>query len=367
MLKLISYQQAAAKTLKREYQGGEAYQHHQQLLESYFQSHRIRNHSLKTIKQEKSFLSGWFESHGDGIRPLYIWEAMEFVIGRKRISNYGKALIDSDLSNKTIRSYLGKLKNYFTYVLEHPFVFRGETPHRIGELYNRIEQPVSEYDIPQHSYDGEQRGIPIDPEKIYSFLGLMKTKYLIAGKCQHIRARNYAMAVVATQSGLRSDELLNLEIKKDLFWESKKLQTRHAKGTKGSGKRSRITLFPSLARDTLKFYLNNHRPHIKDSNKTDYLFPSKSGRIMTYSGIQVALKEMIKIAQNNNIPIMNHMGWHNFRRIFATLFIERFPDKLPVLITLLGHMSPNTVHCYIRHSEAWMDRKVQDVLEYGGL
>jgi integrase len=50
------------------------------------------------------------------------------------------------------------------------------------------------------------------------------------------------------------------------------------------------------------------------------------------------------------------------RRIFATRFIEKFPHQLSVLISLLGHVTPNTVHCYIRHSEAWMDKKILDVL-----
>lgn len=36
---------------------------------------------------------------------------------------------------------------------------------------------------------------------------------------------------------------------------------------------------------------------------------------------------------------------------------------MDVLISLLGHSSLNTVHRYIRHSEAWMDKQMQSVIE----
>ena len=72
---------------------------------------------------------------------------------------------------------------------------------------------------------------------------------------------------------------------------------------------------------------------------------------------------MVEIASRAGFPVQPHMSWHWFRRIFATRFIEKFPDKLSVLIKLLGHVSPNTVHCYIRHSEAWADKQIQKVLE----
>lgn len=41
------------------------------------------------------------------------------------------------------------------------------------------------------------------------------------------------MVILAGESGLRPDELLNLDAKTDLFFESKKLQTQNAKATLG--------------------------------------------------------------------------------------------------------------------------------------
>jgi len=155
---------------------------------------------------------------------------------------------------------------------------------------------------------------------------------------------------------------LHLEWDRDLFFDSHKLQTRHAKAAKGSGKRARITLFTPLARDTLRYYLKHVRPHF-DQRKGNWLFLSNRGTRLSYGALYLGLKEMGTIARKAGFPIATHMGWHWFRRIFATRFIERFPNRLAVLIDLLGHMSPNTVHRYIRHSEAWMDHEIQSVLK----
>ncbi len=352
----------------------EAFTHHHELLEGFFQSHRIRNHSNRTLMRTQSFLKGWFDNYGDGTRSLYTWEAMKPIEGRKRIVAYGKILLDSEITNHTIRSYLGILRSYFQYVLEHPYVSLEKsgslnslkTPCQIQALYGPIEQPISEYDIPQHSFDSSEtrQGIPLDPEKLYDFYSVIKNHYLTTDQFCHIRARNYSMLVLAGESGLRADELNHLEIKKDLFFESKKLQTRFAKATNGSGKRARITLFTPLARDTIKFYLSQHRPYLFGAKESDFLFPSRSkNQHITYSTMAEVLQELVKIANQNGVPVANHFGWHWLRRIFATRFIEKFPNQLSVLMSLMGHSSPSTIHAYIHHSQAWMDQRIQEVME----
>lgn len=345
-----------------------AHEHHFELLEGFLQSHRIRNHATRTLKKDETFLHGWFESHGDGQRPLYTWEAMRPVEGRRRIVLYGKALLDSEITNHTIRKYLGTLRSYFQYVLEHPDV-AGENKNeqsRINALYGPIEQPVSEYDIPQHSHDNSDthRGIPLDPEKLYDFYSVIKSHYLSTDYLRHVRARNYAMVVLAGESGLRASELAALEVSKDLFFESKKLQTTNAKASRGSGPRTRITLFTPLARDTIRYYLSNHRPHLSGAQDSDFLFPSKfKGRRVTYSPMCTALREVIAVVNKNGFHVGDHLGWHWFRRIFATRFIERFPSQLPVLMSLMGHTTPNTIHAYIHHSQAFMDKRLLEVME----
>lgn len=364
MLQLIKpkEQEVQRSTLKEH--DAQALGHHMNLIEEYLRSHQIRNHSVRTIAELRRRLYGWFNSYGTEHRPLYTWEAMEPMTGRKRILSYGKTLLESGISNQSIRKYLGDLRTYFSYVLEHQIIFIGEEAKRISDVYHSIEQPISDYDTPQHSFDGEQRGVPLDPERLYEFYGFLRDKYIPSAMYKDIAARNYAMVVLAAESGLRADELIHLEIKSDLFFESKKLQTRFAKATNGSGKRSRLTLFTPFARDTISYYLKNHRPKIKNSGNTDYLFISKTGEKLTYTTIQRFLsEEMIPLAQKDGFHVMDHLSWHWFRRIFATRFIERFPGKLRILIELLGHTTDATVHAYIRHSDAWVDKHISEMLE----
>lgn len=365
ILQIVKDNKNIKPELVKKLEDPRAYNDHCQLIARYLQSHRIRNHSTQTIKKEEAFLNSWFLEHGTSFRPMYSWEAMEPVKGRKRILDYGNTLIDSGLAASTVRAYLGILSRYFSYVLEYPYLGVDDSVERLSHRYGNIEQPVSEFDMPKHSYNGEKLGIPFDPEKLYEFYKIIRNKYLTEGRNDSVRARNYAMVVLAGESGLRVDELLHLELV-DLFFDSHKLQTRFAKGTRGSGKRARVTLFPPLARDSVKYYLTNHRSYFTNKCDSSLLFPSKSGKVLEYASAHSALKEMIQFANNNNFPVANHMSFHWLRRFFATRFIERFPNQLSVLVSLLGHLTPNTVHCYIKHSEPWMNEKILEMLEKGG-
>lgn len=333
--------------------------HHRELLERYYQSHRVRGHAATTIADKKRIVEGWFNQYAIYGSTLYTWEAMVPVEGRKRMLDYSKGLIESDIATKTIRHYLGTLDQYFSFVLEFPYVEYEGRSTRIQDIYGSIEKPLGEFDLPVHVGDAEIP-VPIEPEKIYDFLALLRANYLKEAK--HVRARNYTMAVVAVQSGLRADELVHLEMK-DLMFDSLRLQTRFAKGKEGTGKRSRLTLFPPLARDTVKFYLSRYRPLFPRSDKSDLLFLSHTGRLIDSSTLSRIMKEMVDVAVKGGMSILPHMSWHWARRIFATLFIERFPDKLHILLELLGHSSMSTIHRYIRHSRAWMDSEIKSVLQ----
>jgi len=361
MLRVVNKSAAVIASPEMEF-SAQALGQHMALLESYFQSHRIRNHSENTIRRERAFLLGWFEEQGPASRPLYSWEAMAPRVGRERVMEYSKALLQGQLVTDTIRAYLGILRNYFTFVLQHPFVKTEKGFVRLQDLYGTLDQPISEYDMPVHVYDGERRGIPFDPKRLYEFYAVVLKYYLnTPGQARAIAARNYTALVLAGESGLRADELLHLEIA-DLHFDSFKIQTRFAKGIRGSGKRARLTLFTPLARDTVRLYLTQYRPLIKNAEQTHFLLPSKSGGLLGYASLQKGLVEMIQVTDRAGFPVESHMSWHWMRRFFATRFIERFPNKLSVLITLLGHMNPGTVHRYIRHSQAWMDGQISDAL-----
>ena len=339
-------------------------QHHEELIDGYMRSHRIRNHSDITISKESNFLRKWFVEYGYDDRPLYAWEAMSPDVGRIIVQGYIKNLLLAELHPATVRDYLGTLNRFFSFVLEHPAITVSGRFARVDEFYGvKLAKPFSEFDIPRHAYDGEVRGVPLDPDSLYGFFAALRSKYVnLSGRYQATRARNYAMVVVAGETGLRLDEVRHLETV-DLFFDGHKIQTRYAKGARGSGKKARLSIFPPLARDTLRHYLKIHRPVIVGKRDTDMLFPSRFGRVLSDGQNRTDLQRMCEAARAANFPILPHMSWHWLRRVFATRFIERFPDKMAALIKLLGHSNPHTVHRYIRHSDAWMDAQIQAVME----
>jgi integrase len=363
MLKLVTYKKENSKSSTvNDYTGLNPYRDHDFLLKRYFDSYKMKNYSPKTISREKGFLKNWFELHATNKKILFAWEAMEEFTGRQRIINYSNALIDSEITIKTVRSYLGILSRFFSYVLEFPYLIEDESSIRLQDRYHFLTQPVSEFDYPTHVYNGEQLGIPFDPELLHDLYAITRNIYLKNAMYPLIANRNYTMLILAGESGLRIDEILNLEVV-DIFFESKKIQTRFAKGTCGSGKRARTTILTPLARDTLKFYLKIRNQILKEKEDTNILFPSKNGKRLNYSSAYIALKNISLTANKEGLSILPHFSWHWLRRIFATKFIEKFPHQLSVLVTLLGHVTPNTVHCYIRHSEAFMDKKILELLD----
>ncbi len=185
-------------------------QDHNLLLEGYLRSHKIRNHSARTCNREHAFLKAWFLSHStsndktEEIIPLFTWEAMKPIEGRQIISDYAYVLVDTGLTTDTVRAYVGILSRYFSYVLENAFVMTAAGTRHLHSLYGPIEQPVSEYNLPSHVYDGEKEGLPMDPEKVYNFYSILRKNYLSrTGIQQAVAARNYTAVVLAGESGLR--------------------------------------------------------------------------------------------------------------------------------------------------------------------
>lgn len=343
---------------------GESLDHHFSLINSYLNSHRIRNHAPSTVEKEKRFLMKWFLSFGyDGI-PLFTWSAMNGIEGKKILKDYQLGLLESGLHPKTIRGHLSILRKYFSFVLDFPIATSSNNSVRIDDFYGvQLIQPISEFDIPLHTYDGEDRGIPIDPGKLYDFYSVVRKFYLNSDD-QYLafRSRSYTMAVIAGESGLRISEIINLSLE-DLFFESGKIQTRYAKGSRGSGKKARVSLFTPFAQDTVKYFLKTCRKRIFPDKNCKLLFPSQTGKKISYQICQRDLGKMVKLAISKGMPVQDHLTWHWLRRIFATRFIENNPGKLSVLVKLLGHSSPNTVHRYIRHSDAWIDDEITKTLE----
>jgi hypothetical protein len=153
---------------------------HHAILQGYLDTHVTRNHSEKTIEDERRFLTGWFENfvvederYPNGERQLLLWEAMAPITGRQRIVAFSKGLVESGLRPRTVQGYLGSLRRLFLYVLEYPYI-SGDKVQSIYEKYGRIEQPVLEYDYPVHVLDQEEEDFPLTGAQLIQFYDFVR-------------------------------------------------------------------------------------------------------------------------------------------------------------------------------------------------
>jgi site-specific recombinase XerD len=344
---------------------------HHAILQGYLDTHITRNHSDHTIESERRFLLGWFESfmiqddiHPNGERQFFVWEAMVPVLGRQRIVGFSKGLIEAGLKPRTVQTYLGSLRRLFQYVLEFPYI-PGTEVQSIVSKYGRLEQPVLEYDYPVHVHDQEEEGFVLTGEQLLWFYDFVRLEYIGHNQKKLPASRDYTMVVIAGESGLRADEIRHLDAlgpHRDLFYERNCIQTRHGKGTKGSGKRVRKTIFTPFAQGTMHIYEEHIRPNFPNAKTNPALFLTESGERMSYKAMWHNLHSIVEEARKAGLEVPPKLSWHSLRKSFATNFMEQHPDRPWVLMDLMGHLNPSTLHRYVKHSRTYYDQAIDEIV-----
>ena len=133
-------------------------------------------------------------------------------------------------------------------------------------------------------------------------------------------------------AGIRVSELTNLDLR-DVDLVNRQLHVT------GKGDRSRVTLFGEPARQAVRVYLDDARPHfVQDVQPA--LFVNRSGGRLTARSIQ-------RIARRHGLQagITQPVHPHLLRHTFATHMLEGEAD-LRVVQHLLGHSSADTTQIY---------------------
>jgi integrase/recombinase XerD len=135
-----------------------------------------------------------------------------------------------------------------------------------------------------------------------------------------------ALAVVS-DTGLRADEMLNLEVR-DIDLESCLLHVRLGKGRKG-----RVIPFSIQLRRRLYLYIRG---------KTGPLFPTRTHSIWSYRN---SLRDLKLFCKRLGIS-GSKVSWHSIRHSFATNYIRQGGDVL-MLQRILGHTSLQMTQRYV--------------------
>ncbi len=283
---------------------------------------------------------------------------------RPGIVGFSKGLADAGLKPRTVTGYLGTLRRLFDYVREYPYIPSGR-PQSIVAKYGRIEQPVLEYDYPVHVLDHEQEGFVLTGKNLINFYDFVRLECIGRNQKKVPASRDYSMIVLAGETGLRADEIRRLDATgphRDLFYKQARVQTRHGKGCKGSGKRVRKSIFTPFAQATTKVYEERIRPAFPNAGVNPALFLSESGDRISYQSMWRSLHLIAKEARRAGLDVPPKLSWHSLRKSFATNFMERHPDRPWVLMDMLGHMNPGTLHRYVQHSRSYYEGAIDDIV-----
>lgn len=147
-------------------------------------------------------------------------------------------------------------------------------------------------------------------------------------------ARNHALIALAVGSGLRADELHNLDT--DDVWVTDRkgaVQVRHGKGGK-----PRTVPLPQLARDPLRLWLAQH--------------PGRADHVVgplwtTRTGGRLALRSLRHTVTSIGVEADVDVSPHVLRHTCATILLREGVDIVTVA-EILGHASIETTRIYTR-------------------
>lgn len=162
---------------------------------------------------------------------------------------------------------------------------------------------------------------------------------------QFLQARNYAIVATLLMTGLRAQELLNLQ-KEDVRLEEQLIRVQHGKGDK-----ERFVYFS----DELPFILRRYLKEVKRlGKKSDHFFTSYgSNNGLCYKGLQGILR---KISQRAGF----HFTAHQLRHTCFSMLLEQDVD-LGSIQAQAGHASLVSTQIYTKVADKVRKSKIQKV------
>ena len=214
------------------------------------------------------------------------------------------------LSNSTVQGYIRTLKVFFSWLLREEYI---------------KSNPMTRIPVPR---------APIKIIDTFSHEHINR----LATLCHTSNGsgyRNLAIILLLLDSGIRVNELVNIEYG-DLDLTEGYIKIRKAKGNK-----ERLVPIGSIVQKSLWKYINQYRPQPL-TRKVTMLFLSEYGLPLTKSGVQQMLRRYGKRAGVNGV----RCSPHTFRHTFAKNYLLNGGDIFS-LQKILGHSSLASVRIYL--------------------
>jgi site-specific recombinase XerD len=285
------------------------------LVEGFLLDCRTRNLSERTIGVYKNSLDMLGEYLGDcDAESITLSDLRGYSLHLQNRNKYGAGdhpwmeETEEKLSIWTVHGYLRPIKTLFRWCVDEGLLS--------ADPAERLKLPL----LPRGRVDR------FTDEQI---------KTLLAA-CRDLSYRNYAIAFLLLDSGLRRSELVNLNLD-DVDLTTGVVTIRHGKGDKW-----RQVRVGNACRKTLWVYVNRHRdPSGGDVNA---FFVSNRGKRLTGNAIGCLLTRL-----SNDLEFSVYC--HKFRHTFATNLAKQVPNAF-LVAQALGHSDLNTAQIYVHLAQS---------------
>jgi site-specific recombinase XerD len=210
-------------------------------------------------------------------------------------------------TNKTIARKITALKTFFLYLKKS-----AESPVKIN--------PMEEFDTIKF------------PKKLPQYMTLEEAKEFLeaAKESKYYCVRNYAMFLLALQTGIRVSELINLKIE-DYNFENSTIRVM------GKGQKERIIPLTQNTIEAIKNYLKERTEY----HYYDYIFITRNGTPISKRGMKNLFDNVLKRTSMKG----RKLSMHKLRHTCMTLLLKEGVD-IRIIKEIAGHESIATTQIY---------------------
>ena len=281
------------------------------MIEKYFDYLEcVKGLSENTIKSYKSDLSAFFSCFAD--------KDMND-ISRSDIEGFVVQLSKSGNSAASRARKISSVKGFFKWAYE-----------------NQMIEKDPSCSIPSTKVAVKEARV-MTREEVIELINCAKAEAYSSGKAEDFR--NLAILSFMLSSGIRRSEVVEVKIS-DMNLES------NAVIIHGKGNKERVAYFNNSTAEIIGKYLDEKRPEISNSDKSEYLFPTGQSEKMCAASINLIVDRYLKETG------LKEKGYtvHDTRRAFATTVYQNTGDIVAVQ-RLLGHSTPSVTMRYIGANE----------------